>query len=304
MLLVAGVLGALAFYDRELPPASGWLERARLQPQFETVDGHRLRFVRAGAGPAVVLVHGFGSSLDTWRDVLPGLATDHEVVALDLPGFGESDRPADLAADELPRAVLGLMDRLRVTRAALVGSSMGGATVVLVAAQQPDRASALVLIDSAGFELGPSGWPGLLRIATSRLGGLLARLPGQRLFVARALHEVFHDPRLVTPERLAPYLAAAGRPGTFEAWRSLRLSLDGRPGLVREALGRIRAPALVVWGRDDAWLPVSDADRFAAAIAGARRELIEGSGHLPQEERPRELLRLLRSFLASASRGW
>ncbi len=298
LVLVAVGFGFLWGYDRLAPHPVPWLQAAGLQEQYARIAGHRLRYVRAGRGPAVVLVHGFGSSLHTWKDVIPGLASDHEVVALDLPGFGQSDQPADLVLDDLPRAVVGLMDHLQARQVALVGNSMGGAAVALVAAQSPERVRALVLVDAAGIDSGGRREPPLLRLVTSRAGALLARLPGQRLLIELALRQVFHDPRLVTDERVAEYLQAVRRPGSYPAVRSLHASFSGRERVVEDALGGVRAPTLVVWGREDAWIPLADAGRFVAAISGARQVTIEDCGHLPEEERPRELLGALREFLA------
>ena len=300
-LVFSLLLGALALYDRAAPAAASWLGREGLEARFAIVGGHRLRYLRSGSGPAVVLVHGFGSSLDTWKDVIPALAVDHEVVALDLPGFGLSDDPADLTIGDLPRAVVGLMDRLRIPCAALVGNSMGGAAVALVAAERPERVSALVLIDAAGFDLGPSGQPRLVRIMMSPLGELMARLPGKRLLVELALRQVFYDERLVTAERVAEYLRDAKRPAGYLSVRSLGESLRGQERIVEDALAKVRAPTLVVWGRHDAWIPLATAARFTSAIAGSRQVLIADSGHLPQEERPQELLGELTRFLANVS---
>jgi pimeloyl-ACP methyl ester carboxylesterase len=297
LLVLAAGLVAASRYDRPPVAPGAWLAAAGLEARHATVDGHRLRYVRAGSGPAVVLLHGFGSSLYTWKDVIPALAARHDAVALDLPGFGESDRPASLSFEDLPRAVLGLMDQLGIERAALVGNSMGGATAALVAAREPGRVSALVLVDAAGFNLEPAQQPGLVRLTTSSLAPLVGLLPGKRLVVEASLRQVFHDPARVTPERLSEYLAAGERPGTLRAMRSLGTSLVDRPSVVAESLARIGARTLVVWGDDDRWIPLADADRFVAAIPGSRKVVILACGHVPQEERPDEVARLLVSFL-------
>jgi 4,5:9,10-diseco-3-hydroxy-5,9,17-trioxoandrosta-1(10),2-diene-4-oate hydrolase len=297
---VAVTLGGLALHDSAAPRPADWLGAAGLQARFENVNGRRLRYVRAGRGPAVVLVHGFGSSIYTWKDVIPALAADHDVVALDLPGFGLSDQPADLLAEDLPASVIGLMDALRVRRSALVGNSLGGATVAMAAAAHGERVSALVLVDAAGFNMDPAKQPALVRLAMSPLGPLMERLPGKRLLIELALRDVMHDARLVDDERVAEYLQWAQRPGGLAAVRSLGVSLEGRRGAVQEALARVAAPTLVVWGRDDTWIPIADSERFAAAITGARIEVVEDCGHMPQEERPRELLAILRRFLKTA----
>jgi pimeloyl-ACP methyl ester carboxylesterase len=294
----AALLVALALYDRAAPRPVPWMAAQGLEARYETVAGRRLRYVRTGRGPAVVLVHGFGSSLATWKDVIPGVARGHEVVALDLPGFGLSDQPADLSVEDFPRAVVGLMDRLSIERAALVGNSLGGATSALVAGSYPGRVSALVLVDAAGFNLAPGDRPALVRWTMGPAGALLSRLPGKRLVVEAALRQVFHDPRLVTPGRVAEYLQVAARPGSFASIRSLGESLRARGAVVQDALPRVSAPTLVLWGADDRWIPVADADRFVASIPGARKVVIPDCGHVPQEEKPELVAEALREFLA------
>jgi pimeloyl-ACP methyl ester carboxylesterase len=298
--VVVALLVGLALHDRAAPSPVPWMAAHGLEARDETVD------VRAGRGPAVVLVHGFGSSLATWKDVIPGLAREHEVVALDLPGFGLSDQPADLSVEDLPRAVLGLMDRLSIERAALVGNSLGGGACAMAAGAHPERVTALVLVDAAGFNLAPAERPGIVRWTMGPAGSILARLPGKRLVVERALHEVFHDPRLVTPGRVAEYLQLASRPGSFASIRSLGESLRDRGSVVQDALPRVKAPTLVIWGAEDRWIPIAHADRFAAGIAGARKLVIDDCGHVPQEEKPEVVVKLLREFLgaaAAAARG-
>ncbi len=298
LALLVALLLALAIHDRPPVAPGAWLAAAGLEARYETIGGRRLRYVRAGSGPAVVLVHGFASSLYTWKDVIPALAAGHDVVALDLPGFGQSDQPADLSFEDLPRAVLGLMDRLGIGKAALVGNSMGGATVAIVAAENPERVDALVLIDAAGFNLGPGDRPRVVSLAMSGVGSLLARLPGKRLVVEASLRQVFHDASRVTPERLSEYLAAVARPGTFPAIRSLGASSRDREAQVAQSLPRIEARTLVLWGDDDRWIPLGHADRFVAAIPGARKAVVAQCGHMPEEEKPEEVARLLLAFLA------
>jgi pimeloyl-ACP methyl ester carboxylesterase len=300
VVLLACVLAGLALLDRPPVVPGSWLRSASLEARYETVDGRRLRYVRAGSGPAVVLVHGFGSSLYTWKDLIAPLAARHDVVALDLPGFGQSDQPADLSFEDFPRAVVGLMDRLSLDRAALVGNSMGGAAAVVVAARHPERVLSLVLIDAAGFNLAEADRPGIVRLTGSPLGALVSALPGKRLVVEASLRQVFHDDARVTPERVSEYLAAALRPGTFAALRSLGASLEGRSSLVAESLPLVEARTLVLWGGEDRWIPLAHAERFVAAIPGARKVVIPACGHVPQEEVPAEVARLLLEFLSAS----
>jgi pimeloyl-ACP methyl ester carboxylesterase len=296
----AAALAAAALFWPERPagPTGAWLSAAGLVPRYESIDGLRVRYVRAGVGPSVLLVHGLGSSIYTWKDTLPSLVREHDVVALDLPGFGRSEIPPGLSAEIYSRTVTGLLDRLGVARASLVGHSLGGAVAVLVAASQPERVDRLVLLDAAGFHLAPAERPWLLRLLASDAGGVLARLPRKRLFVTLALHQVFHDGRNVTDERIDEYLAPAERPGAVEALRLL-LAPRGVAALTpfEDVAKRVRASTLVVWGREDAWMPLADAERLAAAIPRARSVVLDACGHMPQEELPAETSRLVSGFL-------
>jgi pimeloyl-ACP methyl ester carboxylesterase len=229
---------------------------------------------------------------------LPGLARRHEVVALDLPGFGASDQPPDLSAETHANVLLALMDRLQWPRATLVGHSLGGALATLVAARHPERSERLVLIAPAGFNLASAELPWLLRaLEWPPLGGLLERLPVRRALVRVGLRQVVFDDALVTRERVEEYWAPLARPGAVASLRSLLASRHALEAGFAGMAARVRAPTLLVWGREDAWIPVSDAERFLAAIPGSRKVVLERCGHLPQEERPLEVLEILGGFL-------
>ncbi len=300
VFVIAFAYGILLLYDR--PPATpgGWLRAAGLEERFTRLAGHRVRYVRTGSGPSVLLLHGFGSSLYTWKDVIPVLAAEHDVLALDFPGFGWSDQPPDLSFDLYPRVVIALLDELGVARASLVGNSLGGAVAALVAAEHPGRVERLVLIDAAGFNLLPAERPALVRLTAHPLAEWLLRvLPLRRLVVEQGLSQVLHDHKQLTSERLEEYLAAASRPGTLASIRSLSASPLPGPQAFEAALRDIVAPTLVIWGSEDSWIPPGHSDRFVAAIAGARKVLLPGVGHVPEEEDPRAVNGLLREFLGA-----
>lgn len=300
-LAVVALLGiaALPLVPEAPPgPTGAWLRAAGLTPRFETVDGLRVRYLRTGSGPSLVLLHGFASSIYSWKDVIGPLSAHHDVVALDLPGFGASDQPADLAAQRLPGVVLGLLDRLGITRASVAGNSLGGAVAVFVAAAAPERVDRLVLIDAAGYNFASADRPFVLRLVASPVGLALGYLPVRRMLTRAAMGQVFFDAGKVTPERVEEYYAPISRPGALEAARSLLATRwDAFRDFDRQVRA-VRAPTLVLWGREDAWIPLAHADRFVAAIPGARKEVIEACGHVPQEEKPQEVLARLLAFLA------
>ena len=299
LALFALPLALLALGERPARPTGRWLREARLEEHFETVDGIRVRYVRKGQGPSLVLLHGLGSSIYSWSDVFDGFARRHDVVAIDLPGFGLSDQPQDLAFARLPRALLGLMDRLRLERASLVGNSLGGAVAVVVAAERPERVERLVLIDAAGFNLAPEDRPAILRFVSAVPRLLLERLPVRRRLTRTALRQVFLDPAKVTEERVEEYAAPMLRTGAVSSLHSLLTSSSNEIDHFEELLARVSVPTLILWGREDRWAPVADADRFGAAIPGSRTIILRRCGHIPQEERPAETQVLVESFLSS-----
>jgi pimeloyl-ACP methyl ester carboxylesterase len=297
LLLLAATMAAVFIARGEAPPRppGQWWQRAGVEPRYEDLSGLRVRYVRRGRGPTLVLLHGLASSIYTWADVIPALAEDHDVVAVDLPGFGGSDIPEELSSSVYPATVLALMDRLGISRATLVGNSLGGSVAVMLAARHPERVRRIVLIDAAGFNLDPSRRPLILRlIGFAPVPAALDALPIRRRVVTAALRQVFHERSRVTPEKVEEYLAPLARPGATEVIRSLlnQPASFGLPALVRE----VRVPTLIIWGRNDRWVPVADADRFASAIPAARKVVLEECGHLPQEERPAEVARLLEEF--------
>ncbi len=299
LLVLAAMAYALAWrYDAPRRPADAWLTRLGLTARAVEIDGRRLRYVRHGSGKTLVLIHGFASSLYTWSETLPVLARTHDVVALDLPGFGASEMPADLSWPELPRAVLGLMDRLGVERAALIGHSLGGAVALSVAAEAQGRVEALVLIDSAGFNLDPQSRPKLVGLAASpALGAVADALPVRRALTTLGLRQVFHDRARVTPERVEEYLHPLRRAEWLPAMRSLLTSRQREQTSFASLLPRVRTRTLILWGREDAWAPVEHAQRFQAGLARSSVVIFEACGHVPHEERPADALRALRAFL-------
>jgi pimeloyl-ACP methyl ester carboxylesterase len=247
------------------------------------------------------LIHGIASSIYTWADVIPALARSHDVIALDLPGFGASDIPAEFSGERYVRVLAAFLEKLGLQRVSLVGHSLGGAVASAFAAAHPERVDKLVLADAAGFNLAPGDRPWLLRVSGAPgVGALLDKLPVRRRFVTLGLRQVFYEDTRVTPEKVAEYAVPLSRPGASRFIAELLRSTTtmGLP----EAIGRVRAPTLVVWCAHDTWVPLSHADRFVQAIPGSRKVVMEGCGHMPQEERPQEFHALLTEFLESHRR--
>lgn len=272
-----------------------WREHLR----WLEVNGHPVNVVELGSGPPLVFVHGLGGSWQNWLEQVPEFARDHRVIAFDLPGFGESPLPAEeISISGSGRLVVGLMDALGIERAALVGNSMGGFVATEIAVQAPDRVERLVLVSAAGI----SSEQALRRplVMAARMGQLgaawvatrsetLTRRPRMRKLLTGG---IMRHPDQLPPALVAEQVRGSGKPGFVDALDEL---LRYR---LRERLGEISVPTLVVWGRQDRVVPVRDAQKFVELIPRARKVIFDDTGHVPQLERPEAFNAVLREFLA------
>jgi pimeloyl-ACP methyl ester carboxylesterase len=269
------------------------------------VGGLRLFFHRTGkrGGIPVVLVHGLAMAHYGFRDIVPALASaGHDVIALDLPGHGESDRPSsrDYSYDgeTLSRTLEAFLDALDVDRARLVGHSMGGAVSLLLAARSPGRVDRLVLIDPIVF---PFPLPLEGRILLTPVVGLaMFRSLFTRGLLQRYLRrQIFRDTSRVTEEWVDYLWERLNRPGGMEATHAC-LRFLSEPSLVEQCLPRVRVRTRILWGEDDQLLPSAWARRLAGAIAGSDFQLVQRCGHSPAEERPDQVLEALLPFLSES----
>lgn len=280
-------------------PLTPYPEVVRTLPEggrLVDVGGRRVYIEERGKGEPVVLVHGFGASSYSWRKVAPRLAERYRVIALDLSGFGFTDRPEGREA--YTRAgqvelIRGVMDALGIERAHLVGHSYGGALSVAFAVAHPDRLIDLALVDSAAPEY-----------TELRRTKIAAFAPLTRLFVRwvaldpdnveRALESSVANEQVITPEVVAAYYRRLAIEGAGRAYWGLTAPSPDPPAAID--YGELEGPVLLVWGAEDRLITVADARRSAARISRSALVVIEGSGHLPMEERPEELARVLGDF--------
>jgi pimeloyl-ACP methyl ester carboxylesterase len=254
------------------------------------VSGGELAYTEAGEGPPVVLLHGFPTSSFLWRDLLPILSIGMRVVAPDLLGYGESEKPrgADLSLIAQARYVRELTEALGIERFAAVGHGLGGGVAQRLALD--GGVDALVLIDSYAFDQWPS--PAAKEVAdvppetTPESVELLVRGWVEDTLVKRTL----------TPDELEGYL----RPWRADPAALMRAisCLDGR-GLedAERGLAGLEGPTFVVWGEDDPYLPASLAERLGDCLPGSMVALLPGCGHLVIEDAPDTVIGLVSQFL-------
>jgi len=281
--------------DRDL----GQLEAKYLDSpdDMKQIGAWRLHVTDSGPrdAPAVVLIHGFGASMQTWDRWTQSLSRRWRVVRVDLPGSGLS--PPDPAKDykdaSSVRMVVALMDQLGLQRASIVGHSIGGRIAWTFAASHPERVNRLVLVApdgfaSPGFEYGKAP-------AVPAMFGLMRYVLPKPL-LRMNLAPAYADPKVLSDvlvERYDDLLRAPGaRQALLDRMRQTVL-VDPRP-----LLASVRAPTLLLWGQRDAMIPVSNSSEYLKALPDARLVVIPGAGHLPQEEAAAESLAAVEAFLS------
>lgn len=276
------------------------------------VDGLRVRVVEATPAretdDPVLLIHGLGGWAENWRDVIPAVAASgRRAIAVDLPGFGESERPRrgrHFDPDDPLYApfVFAALDALGVARAHVAGHSLGGAVAYTAAVWCPERVRSLTLVAPGGLvrdlarELRALTLPGM---------GLIVRLPRTRWLVRDVLYSCFFDQAKCPPELLAEAFRY-GSPSAPEMVRALRSAVSFLGG-VREDVRRpwidraerYRGPALVLWGREDAIVPATAVDEVHRIAPQATVRVFERCGHLLMVECRAAFLGAFLPFLES-----
>jgi len=257
-----------------------------------------------GEGPPLVFVHGLSGSWPNWLEQLPVFATDHRVIAMDLPGFGHSPMPAErITISAHARMLDGLLEALGVSAATLVGNSMGGFISAELAIAFPERVERLVLVSAAGISTHGRGdvervVPSLRRVERvlaaytawmAARSDTVARRPGLR---NATFGLVTRHPSRLDAALVAEQLRGAGKPGFMQA---LQANLEYP---IRERLGEIACPTLIVWGDEDRLITVRDADVFEQLIPSSRKVIFENTGHMAMLERPAAFNALLDEFLS------
>jgi pimeloyl-ACP methyl ester carboxylesterase len=295
--LAAALLACAALlYTPDIPRAALEAKYHVRSSDYVDVAGVRLHVRDTGprTAPAVILLHGFGSSLQTWDGWMDGLAADHRVIAYDMPGFGltGTDPTGDYSDERNVAVLLALMDKLGLQRASLIGNSLGGKIAWNFAVAHPDRMDKLVLVSPDGFasrgfdyEKAPSV-PFVLRILPYTLPRFLMRLN---------VEPAFGDKAALSQAMLDRYYDMLLAPGVRQA------VIDRLPQVILHdpvnLLPRITVPVLLVWGEKDAMIPFNNSADYIKLLPHAKLASFPGIGHVPQEEAPALTLGAVRAFL-------
>ena len=269
--------------------------------RFDSFDSRhgRISTLSAGEGDPVICVHGLGGTKASFLTTVAALADRHRVVALDLPGFGDSDKPIAARYDPkfFSRAVIALMDALELDHTDVVGHSLGGRVTLEAMLHAPERFGRAVLMTPSLAWLRERPWAPFLRLVRPELGLLH---PAPRAVVERVVAQLVPggSSRYAAAgidEFLRSYLTARGRAAFYASARHIYLE---RPEHFWERLRRLEPPALFVWGSRDPLVPAGFERHVREAVPQARHVTLD-CGHIPQIERPDELHRAIAHFLRS-----
>ena len=285
-------------------PALGYTRREMItltgESLYATVEGIRTHYVQAGQGRPVVLIHGLGASVATWRDNLAPLAQTRSVYAVDLPGHGDSDKP-DISydSDSMVEFVRAFVGELGLESPALVGHSLGGGLALITALAHPEMVSHLVLVSSGS--LGRQVTPFLRLVALPWVGEFITS--GRFDTTGLMLRQSFHDQSLVTQELVDELRRTGAMPGAREAGlkviRNFISPWGVRRGYVRtRELNTLRMPLMIVWGDKDRILPPAHGINAARASDAASLHVLADCGHWPHMERSAEFNDLALEFLS------
>jgi len=293
--------------DKPVKPAISPIRKlTEVVPPERLVDagGIRTCFVQRGStGPEILLLHGFGSSTYTWRKNLDELGKFARVTAIDIKGFGLTEKPRDGKYNEAAyaRHVLATMDALKLRKPVIVGNSMGGGIAARVALEHPDRCSGLILVDAVrpfsriDFEAGGvdttkfRGRSSILAVALVRSLLTRERLRGM-------LESVYEGREPVTEEMVDAYFVPTTIEGAPEALLSM---MNPPPDTARPVpFSTLKCPVTILWGRQDNVIPLAAGEALARDIPKAEFLVWDGAGHLPHEDDPARFHDLVRSFLS------
>lgn len=289
---------------------AGWLyepdkPRAALEEtypgEYRVIDGVRFRLRDSGPrdGEAIIMLHGFGASLDTWAKWAEALSARYRVIRFDLPGFGLTgpDPTGDYTDARSMQILAAMMDQLGIDRASLIGNSLGGRIAWNFAAMFPERVNKLVLVSPDGFAS-----PGFDYGVAPEVPLIMRALPytAPRSMLKANLAAAYGNPKALSDAEVTRYHDLMLAPG-------VRRAILERMGqvILREpgpTLARIQAPTLLVWGERDGMIPVSNAEDYLRFLPNATLARLPGLGHVPFEEDPVASLVPVEAFLSGVAR--
>ncbi len=268
---------------------------ADFNSSFATIDGALIHYKVYGdpINPAVILIHGFGGSTFTWRDTIPSLLENKFfVVALDLKGFGLSQKGLDLDYSHGSQAqmVNDLMDQLSIKEASIVGHSMGANVATYLTMEHPEKVTKLILVDAEIKRTNLNLLNQLSPVITAFPFIQYARQIFTRYLTTDRLKDIlqsaYYNKDLVTDDEVKGYAQAM----QMQDWQDSLIGIerDTNRDNLPKGLDKISKPVRIIWGLQDPWINIEDGKKINVDIKGSIMDVVEETGHLPMEEKPNE----------------
>jgi len=303
-IILAGLIFCLAPGCRPVPAPPASLSRDWGAPRTFDYQGIKINYYdKAGQGPPVLLLHGFGACAYTWRYLIPPLAVAHRVLTLELKGYGLSDKPRDghYAVADQAGMVAEFIRRQDLHDLVIMGHSMGGGVAVMTYLQlQQDNSGPikkLVLIDSAGY---PQKLPWFIRLAKIPGANILAALLPPRFAAALVLKKCYYHKDQITEEQIDTYAYYGSLPGAQEAISQTAKQLVLKDKEMEALIAQyrtIQVPVLLIWGVEDEVVPLNVALNFTRDLPNAQLVPLRRCGHIPPEEEPEATRQAIMDFL-------
>lgn len=264
--------------------------------KFMALNGMQIHYRDEGNGDVILLIHGTGSSLHTWDKWVQRLIKSYRVIRLDLPAYGLTgkDPKKRYSSKNYVDLVNDFMTQLEINKFHMAGNSLGGLVSWLYASYHPDKVNKLILIDPSGF---PSKKiPMVINMAKTPVVKTLIRYITPKSFIKKNLEEVYFNNDLITTKILNRYYELTLAEGNRTAFID-RAKIEQED--YSERLDLIINPTLILWGANDIWIPVKNAQRFKEKIENSKVVIMNETGHIPMEEKPNESLIITLDFLSN-----
>ena len=267
-------------------------------------EGTGIHFKDLGTGKAIVFIHGFTFSMDTWRFLIEDLGKEFRLVRLDLKGHGYSDRPRDrrYSVQDHADIVLGLLEHLKLTNAVLVGHSLGSGVALLAALKDQNKRtgllSGLVLVGGSAY---PEKLPFFVRwLGRPVIGWLAMNLTSAAFRTRIGLRGSFYDDAKVTDSLVELHAKYLRIPGTgYALLRTAEGFVPSDMDSIRRELGKLQIPVVNILGEHDKVISRSAAEGLCKLLPRCSLIMLGGVGHVPQEEKPEEMIHLIREFMSN-----
>ena len=264
--------------------------------KFVEIEGMNVHYRDEGEGQTIVLLHGTGASLHTWDKWADELKNNFRVIRLDLPAYGlTGPHPENkYSLPDYSNFLNSFVDSIGVDNFILSGNSLGGAIAWYYTSEYQNKVKLLSLLDPGGFYNKNKQSPLVFRLARAPGINKVLRYVTPRFFIKNTLKEVYFDNSKLTDNKIDTYRDLILRENNRESFinRSNSKAVD-----YTDRLKLITIPTQILWGNEDAWIPVKNAKLFGEALTNNRVDIMQETGHLPMEERPYESLELLLNFI-------